>query len=281
MNMEMMNDSYEKKERKKKLHELLDKYDGDVQALEDDPGVDGIDYMFAKRYLNEVLDERKKERERSAVQVKRGRNELEEYDDSGVDRFREDVKRKLQESVEKVVKKEKVETPADMYFEDRHWELLGQKESKGVYDKINTEGGGMGALGKYQMRKGILMDLGYVNGKGEWLGKDGIYSTQDFLSLPKVQEKAARQMMNIFYKQIKPCLNMVGEEIAGIKAHFDITERGLMAAAHREGHAIVKDYLKLLEKNKEGMYYFPYSKVSGKVKEKYAAVETRLREFAE
>lgn len=106
---QMLNDSYEKKERKKKLHELLDKYDGNVQALENESGVDGINYMFAKVYLDEVLAERQAQKERSSVQRQQGRNEFEEYDDFGADRFREDMKRRRQESVENTVKKDKGE----------------------------------------------------------------------------------------------------------------------------------------------------------------------------
>lgn len=103
--------------------------------------------MFAKKYFDEVLDERGAKRNTETSPVYR------EHKKEAADRFRDDVKNRRDEVLEKVLKKEKVETPADMYFEDRHWKLLGQKESKGVYDKINTEGGGMGALGKYQSKK--------------------------------------------------------------------------------------------------------------------------------
>ncbi|MCM1324652.1 MAG: hypothetical protein NC218_11065 [Acetobacter sp.] len=48
-----------KRERKRKMHSLLDKYKDDVQALEDNPEADGIDFMFAKDVLDEVLEERR------------------------------------------------------------------------------------------------------------------------------------------------------------------------------------------------------------------------------
>lgn len=56
---DVMSNRAEKAERKKKLHDLLDKYRDDVRALDGDPGLDGIDFMFAKPYLDEVLEERR------------------------------------------------------------------------------------------------------------------------------------------------------------------------------------------------------------------------------
>lgn len=194
--------------------------------------------------------------------------------------FREDIKKRREYVVEKDIVRKKDDI-ADKYFEDRHWKLLGALESRNRYDLHNEKGGGIGALGKYQMRRGILTDLGYVNSKGEWLGKDGIYSSSDFLGLPEVQEKIARKMVDTYYKQMKSYMNNVGTEIAGKVSDFKITERGMIAAAHRVGQKNVKEYINLLEKNKEGKYYFPYSNFKGGEKAKYEAIETRLRLFSE
>lgn len=95
----MIGDSYEKKERKKKLHDLLDKYDGNIKALEDAVGADGWDYMFAKKYLDEVLDERGTKRNQETSPVYR------EHKEEAADRLRDDVKKRREETVEKVVKK--------------------------------------------------------------------------------------------------------------------------------------------------------------------------------
>lgn len=38
--------------------------------------------------------------------------------------------------------------------------------------------------------------------------------------------------------------------------------------------------IKILEKNKEGMYYLPYHKYKGNTLRSFLAIETRLREFA-
>ncbi len=93
----------------------MDKYKGSVAALEDLTGPEEFVYMFAKPYLDEVLEERKAMRERSSVQVKRGRNEFEDrlYDDYGADRYRADVERRKQESVERTVRKEKRDDTKD------------------------------------------------------------------------------------------------------------------------------------------------------------------------
>lgn len=64
---DVMSNRAEKAERKKKLHDLLDKYRDDVRALDGDPGLDGIDFMFAKPYLDEVLEERRIRKERQSV----------------------------------------------------------------------------------------------------------------------------------------------------------------------------------------------------------------------
>ena len=60
---DVLNNKTDREEKKKKLHSLLDKYNDDVEALEDVAGADAYEYMFAKPYLDEVLEERKAKRE--------------------------------------------------------------------------------------------------------------------------------------------------------------------------------------------------------------------------
>ena len=66
---DVLSNKTEREERKKKLHSLLDKYNGSVEALEDATGVDAYEYMFAKPYLDEVLAERR------ATKTRKFRNE--------------------------------------------------------------------------------------------------------------------------------------------------------------------------------------------------------------
>lgn len=93
---DVMSNRAEKEERKKKLHDLLDKYRDDVRALDGDPGLDGIDFMFAKPYLDEVLEERRVRRERQSV-VYDNKSNMGEA-------FREDIKKRREDGVEKVIK---------------------------------------------------------------------------------------------------------------------------------------------------------------------------------
>lgn len=56
---------------------------------------------------------------------------------------------------------------------------------------------------------------------------------------------------------------------------FKITLRGLLAAAHREGVGIVRDYLKLLEGNANN-YYLQRNQISPNNLSHYNNIEERL-----
>ncbi len=60
----MLTNKTDREEKMKKLHSLLDKYNDDVAALEDAAGADAFEYLFAKPYLDEVLEERRGDRQR-------------------------------------------------------------------------------------------------------------------------------------------------------------------------------------------------------------------------
>ena len=168
---------------------------------------------------------------------------------------------------------------SDKYFGKTHWILLGYLESRNRYGKIPN--GQQGAWGMYQMRTNALKDTGYMDKNGNWSGKDGIKNENDFYNHPEIQEKAIRNLMDIFLYRLRNHLNYEGTPIAGKKDNFNITIRGMLAASHRVGQEYVKKYLNSLEKDKNGRYYFPYNKVSERDKEKYELVETRLRLFAD
>ncbi|MBO5038306.1 MAG: hypothetical protein J6C85_02460 [Alphaproteobacteria bacterium] len=103
---DVMSNRAEKEERKKKLHDLLDKYRDDVRALDGDPGLDGIDFMFAKPYLDEVLEERRIRRERQSV-VYDNKSNMGEA-------FREDIKKRREDGVEKVSASRKSEQQSNI-----------------------------------------------------------------------------------------------------------------------------------------------------------------------
>lgn len=103
-------------------------------------------------------------------------------------------------------------------------EALAFKESRGNYFTVNS----LGYLGKYQFG-------------AETLKLIGIHNPTQFLYNPELQEKAflANTERNkwILRKDIK---RFVGEQIGGI----EITESGILAAAHLAGPGSVKKYLR-------------------------------------
>ncbi len=108
-------------------------------------------------------------------------------------------------------------------------EDLGFKESRGNYFSIND----FGYLGKYQFGKETLKLI-------------GIYTPNQFLYNPEMQEKAflanAQRNKWILRKDIS---RFVGERINGI----EITESGILAAAHLAGPGSVKKYLRSYGRN--------------------------------
>nr|WP_299344280.1 hypothetical protein [Allomuricauda sp.] len=103
-------------------------------------------------------------------------------------------------------------------------EALAFKESQGRYHVVNT----LGYLGKYQFGKSTLRLM-------------GVYDVEDFLNNPALQEKIfetniARNKW-ILRRDIK---RFNGKRIKGV----EITESGILAAAHLAGAGNVKKYLR-------------------------------------
>ncbi len=103
-------------------------------------------------------------------------------------------------------------------------EALAFKESQGKYHKVNS----LGYLGKYQFGKSTLHRL-------------KIYNTLDFINNPALQEDAFVALCSlnkwILKRDIK---RSVGQSINGV----EITESGILAAAHLAGAGNVKIYLR-------------------------------------
>ncbi|MUH36438.1 hypothetical protein D9O36_11355 [Zobellia amurskyensis] len=103
-------------------------------------------------------------------------------------------------------------------------EALAFKESQGNYFTTNT----LGYLGKYQFGIGTLQLM-------------GVYNATSFLNDPVLQERAFHT--NIARNKWilrRDIARFVGKRIGGV----EITESGMMAAAHLAGAGNVKKYLR-------------------------------------
>jgi len=103
-------------------------------------------------------------------------------------------------------------------------EALGFKESQGKYNRINT----LGYLGKYQFGKSTLKRF-------------KIYNITLFLQDAALQENAFVALCSLNkWILIRDIKRSVGKRINGI----EITESGILAAAHLAGAGSVKKYLR-------------------------------------
>ena len=168
------------------------------------------------------------------------------------------------------------------------YRLRNGKLSHQYLDKIadlESRIGGYGAvnkssidLGRYQMSGGALQDANMKNKTGQWTGKFGVYSNQDFLKNKEAQEHAMDWYTAKNAKVMKnhKSYSYAGREIDGIKKRFKITRGGLDAAAHRQGATAVRDYLRHMNNNNMKS---DFSKLLKKDQTKFERIETRLREF--
>jgi len=103
-------------------------------------------------------------------------------------------------------------------------EAIAFKESRGNYKTVNE----YGYMGKYQFGKGTLKLI-------------GIYDAKLFLNSPELQEAAfyANASRNKWIL-IRDIARFSGKKINGI----EITESGILAAAHLAGPGSVKKYLR-------------------------------------
>ena len=127
---------------------------------------------------------------------------------------------------------------------DEFYTDLGIRESNGNYKAKNR----YGYLGKYQMGESAMIDAGYYkkpSGKynndwsGQFTGKDGVYSVEDFLNNKQAQENAQKAFKQAQwrYLQNSGAIKYLGQTINGIK----ITPAALLGGAHIGGHVKVGD----------------------------------------
>lgn len=101
---------------------------------------------------------------------------------------------------------------------------IGMRESQGKYNKVNT----LGYLGKYQFGAETLQIL-------------GIKDTANFLANPKLQEKAFLANLSKNKWELRHEIQKYSGKIV---SNVEITESGILAAAHLGGAGSVKRFLK-------------------------------------
>jgi len=103
-------------------------------------------------------------------------------------------------------------------------EAIGFRESQGKYDVINN----FGYAGKYQFGAIALREV-------------GITDRQEFLQNPILQEEAFNVLLAINKNALKKEIEKYSGKIIN---KTEITESGILAAAHLLGYASVKKYLR-------------------------------------
>ena len=110
------------------------------------------------------------------------------------------------------------------------YEIHKRESTLGNYQTVNKT-----ALGRYQLTKGERDQLHLVDKSGNFTGKYGVHSKEEFLNDPLAQERAFAEatLDNVRQLRRKGAMNHIGQKIEGMEGQFTITESGLVAAAHR------------------------------------------------
>ncbi len=139
-----------------------------------------------------------------------------------------------------------------------------------------------GALGRYQLTFQALRDLGWKDAGGGWTAlaaRHGVASDAGFLSSPAAQEAAMGAYLRRAETQLdrNGSLSRSGGTVTGLDGTpVPLTEAGLVAAAHRRGAGGVARYLAHRAAPPDAA-----APLTASERRAFAAVERRLREFAE
>ena len=129
---------------------------------------------------------------------------------------------------------------------ETYYNAIGKRESGNNYKSVNS----VGYIGKYQMGEAAMIDAGYYkkssrnynnDWSGQFTGKDGVYSVEDFLNNPKAQENAMHIYKNKQWGYIKKFAPTYSGKIINGKP---VTYSGMLAATHLLGQQALEDYLK-------------------------------------
>jgi len=179
----------------------------------------------------------KKKAQLAKTKVDNHNNEFNEYDGMkeldtpDVNSYEKDMMEPFQVPGSQTQELQSIEAPTGIET-NTFRDTLGQRESSGNYNATQGQ-----YLGKYQLGKMALQDLGYKNKDGSWTGKEGISSDEEFLANPTAQEKAMEEWEPLLEKRTKALAdNYAGEFVQGT----EITPDGLKAAAHLVGPTAVR-----------------------------------------
>ena len=156
---------------------------------------------------------------------------------------------------------------------------IGRRESSDNWKAERTE---PVALGRYQLRIIALKDVKLMDAEGNWTGRWGIGTKSQFLASSDVQNLAMTEYMrnNEGYlhgaRDELDVFDFRGQEIVGVIGSFKVTPVGLMAAAHRWGAGGVRSYF---DHQIENSWVSSFEGLDKGTRDKYLAIETRLREF--
>ena len=140
------------------------------------------------------------------------------------------------------------------------------------------------AAGRYQLLPRSLFDIGLMTADEQWHGHpfpDG----DEFLQDPELQNLAFAAYLTKMWGYVEGdgLTRYVGQEIEAGDVTFEVTEAGLLAAAHREGQGRVKQYFEHLEADEwvSDPETFPIDDIPGDrtKKEAFEQVEERLIGF--
>lgn len=116
---------------------------------------------------------------------------------------------------------------------EAYLELLASHESRGYpHNGYDVQKGSY--IGRYQIGSYGLQDSGFMDKQGNWTGKYGVYSPNDFRNNPDAQEAAidAFNAKNWSYIQHYGFDDYIGDDIHGT----EITPYGLLAGYHLLGY---------------------------------------------
>ena len=155
---------------------------------------------------------------------------------------------------------------------------IGNRESRGSggYNAVSKSGR---ALGKYQKQEGALKDTGFMTSEGQWTGKYGVNSREDYLKNRQAQESGMDDFLKRTEKSLKTYKvnREIGRIVGGRMGNYNITKSGMLAAAHRRGARAVKEYTDHLRENNWQSNLDAI--LDEKQRRKFMHIETRMREF--